>query len=151
MEYVLGNESASISLYMVHGGTNFGWGNGALWQGKTRAFTSSYDYQAPIDEAGRTTPLYDALREVFVKYAPESSVPDVPTDVPLAEIPPFDLHPSSPLFDTLGLSAAVSLPSPLSMEALGQAYGFVLYTYTHLLFPVFFPPATAPETASSST
>lgn len=35
LDYVLGNESASISLYMVHSGTNFGFSNGALWQDRT--------------------------------------------------------------------------------------------------------------------
>lgn len=77
VHYVLGNESASISLYMVHGGTNFGFGNGALWQDKTRAFTSSYDYGAPIDEAGRTTELFWRLREAVQKYVPEGSIPEV--------------------------------------------------------------------------
>ncbi|KAL5389673.1 hypothetical protein DPSP01_002168 [Paraphaeosphaeria sporulosa] len=131
LEYVLGSESASISLYMVHGGTNFGWGNGALWQKKTRAFTSSYDYGAPIDEAGRTGELYDALRDVILQYAPEGSVPDVLPNVPLAEVPAFDLHPAKPLFDTLDPSTVVKSRDPLSMEHLDQSYGFVLYTYTH--------------------
>lgn len=131
IEYVLGDESASISLYMVHGGTNFGFGNSALWQGKTRAFTTSYDYGSPIDEAGRTTSLYHALREVILKYVPEGSVPDVPPNAPLTQIPSFTLHPATPLFSTLSPSAVVNSPSPLSMEQLNQAYGFVLYTYTH--------------------
>ncbi|KAF2440847.1 glycoside hydrolase family 35 protein [Karstenula rhodostoma CBS 690.94] len=131
IEYVLGNESAGISLYMVHGGTNFGFGNGALWQGKTRAFTTSYDYGAPIDEAGRTTPLYHALREVILKHVPEGSVPDVAPNIPLAEIPAFDLRPAASLFATLDAAAVVNSTSPLSMEQLGQAYGFTLYTYTH--------------------
>ncbi|KAL5434247.1 hypothetical protein PMIN07_009187 [Paraphaeosphaeria minitans] len=43
-------------------------------EGKTRAFTTSYDYGSPIDEAGRTTPLYHALREVIAKYVPEGSI-----------------------------------------------------------------------------
>jgi hypothetical protein len=43
LEYVLGNQSASVSLYMVHGGTNFGFSNGALWQNRTTAFITSYD------------------------------------------------------------------------------------------------------------
>ncbi|KAL5442297.1 hypothetical protein PMIN06_009084 [Paraphaeosphaeria minitans] len=131
VEYVLGNESASVSLYMVHGGTNFGWGNGALWQGKTRAFTTSYDYGSPIDEAGRTTPLYHALREVIAKYVPEGSIPAVSPDVPLAEVPAFELRPEVGLFETLDPGAAVEAREPLSMEQLGQDYGFVLYTYVH--------------------
>ncbi|CAK4032125.1 hypothetical protein SEPMUDRAFT_147200 [Lecanosticta acicola] len=53
-DYVLGNKSASISFYMVHGGTNFGFDNSALWQNRMTVFTTaSYDYSAPIDESGR--------------------------------------------------------------------------------------------------
>ncbi|KAL1595948.1 hypothetical protein SLS60_009638 [Paraconiothyrium brasiliense] len=130
IEYVLGNESAGLSLYMVHGGTNFGFGNGALWQGKTRAFTTSYDYGSPIDEAGRTTPLYHTLRDTLLKYA-GGSVPDVPEDIPLSEIPAFDLDPAVPLFDTLDGRNAVQSENPLTMEDLGQAYGFTLYSHTH--------------------
>ncbi|KAF1973948.1 family 35 glycoside hydrolase [Bimuria novae-zelandiae CBS 107.79] len=127
LEYVLGNESASISLYMVHGGTNFGFGNGALWQNKTRAFTSSYDYGAPIDEAGRTTDLFWKLRETIAKYVPEGSIPDVREDVPLKEIPAFDLTPAIPLFSALGVPTYSK--TPLTMEQLNQSYGFVLYEH----------------------
>ena len=130
VEYVLGNESAGISLYMVHGGTNFGFGNGALWQGKTRAFTTSYDYGAPIDEAGRTTELYWRLRETIGKYVLEGSIPDVPDDVPLNKIPTFNLKPVAKLFDTRALVLGTSSEQPLSMEQLKQSYGFTLYEHT---------------------
>ncbi|KAJ4344859.1 uncharacterized protein N0V89_012603 [Didymosphaeria variabile] len=126
--YVLGNESAGISLYMVHGGTNFGFGNGALWQGKTRAFTTSYDYGAPVDEAGRTGELYDTLRGTILKYV-DGGAPDVPDNIPLNEIPAFELKPARPLFETLDAGNVVESKEPLSMEALGQAYGFTLYTH----------------------
>ncbi|KAK3197327.1 hypothetical protein GRF29_1536g1392911 [Pseudopithomyces chartarum] len=129
VEYVLGNESAGISLYMVHGGTNFGFGNGALWQGKTRAFTTSYDYGAPIDEAGRTTELYWRLRGAIKKFVPEGSVPDVPGDVPLGEIPTFELRPVARLFDTQAVKFKTRSERPLAMEELEQSYGFTLYEH----------------------
>jgi hypothetical protein len=42
------NDGASIGLYMVHGGTNFGFWAGA----NDGSFITSYDYNAPIREGG---------------------------------------------------------------------------------------------------
>lgn len=53
---------------MYHGGTSFGFMNGALeYQGKFRAMTTSYDYDAPISETGQLTPKYFAIRKVISK------------------------------------------------------------------------------------
>lgn len=128
MDYVLGNESASISLYMVHGGTNFGFSNGALWQNRTTCFTTSYDYAAPLDESGRTTDLYRTFRSTFSKYVPAGSIPDVPVDLPRSSVHEFELRPAAWLFDDLPKKK--SSKHPLTMEALGQAYGFTLYEHT---------------------
>ncbi|KAF2237557.1 glycoside hydrolase family 35 protein [Viridothelium virens] len=128
INYVLGNSSASISLYMFHGGTNFGFGNGALWQNRTTVFTTSYDYGAPLDESGRTTDLYFTLRSAFQKYVQNGSIPDVPANLPRTSIPEFTLQPSTSLFDILGNKSTSKFP--LTMEALGQAYGFTLYEHT---------------------
>lgn len=128
LDYVLGNESASISLYMVHGGTNFGFSNGALWQDRTVVFTSSYDYGSPIDESGRTTDLYRTFRNTIQKYVPKGSIPEVPHDLPWMAIPQFNLTPSTRLFENLGSKTTALFPR--TMEALGQAYGFTLYEYT---------------------
>uniref|UniRef100_A0A183FJL0 Beta-galactosidase n=1 Tax=Heligmosomoides polygyrus TaxID=6339 RepID=A0A183FJL0_HELPZ len=50
---------ANINFYMIHGGTNFGFWNGA----ETNApVITSYDYFAPISEAGDVTPKYLAIR-----------------------------------------------------------------------------------------
>ncbi|KAF2095337.1 putative beta-calactosidase [Rhizodiscina lignyota] len=128
LDYVLGNQSASISLYMFHGGTNFGFGNGALWQNRTTAFTTSYDYGSPLDESGRTNDLYSTLRSTIQKFVPKGSIPDVPANLPRSTIPVFSLTPTASLFDNLG--HAVSGQSPLTMEALKQSYGYTLYVHT---------------------
>ena len=128
IDYVLGNMSASISFYMVHGGTNFGFGNGALWQNRTTVFTSSYDYGAPIDESGRTTELYHTMRDTISKYFAIGSIPEIPSDLPRMSISEFEMKPLVPLFDTLG--EKVTSSSPMTMEALGQSYGFILYEHT---------------------
>ena len=128
IDYILGNASASISLYMFHGGTNFGFGNGALWQNRTTAFTTSYDYGAPLDESGRTTDLYFTLRNTFQKYVPNGSIPEVPGNSPRLSIPEFSLNATSSLFDNLG--NRTTSKCPLTMEALNQSYGFTLYEHT---------------------
>ncbi len=64
---------ASVNLYMLHGGTNFGLTNGANDKGRYLPITTSYDYDAPLDEAGDPTEKFHAFRAVLAKYAP---VPD---------------------------------------------------------------------------
>ncbi|OJJ50408.1 hypothetical protein ASPZODRAFT_129029 [Penicilliopsis zonata CBS 506.65] len=130
LEFVL-NGSNSISFYMFHGGTNYGFGNGGIWRDANylAAFTTSYDYGAPLDESGRTTELYYILRETIEKYFPNGSIPAVVPDVPRSSIDEFALEPVASVFDTL-LPEPVQSEHPVSMESLGQAYGYVLYETT---------------------
>ena len=65
---------ASVNIYMLHGGTNFGLTSGANDKGVYRPTITSYDYDAPLDEAGNLTEKFHAFREVISRYAP---VPDV--------------------------------------------------------------------------
>ncbi|KAL2860994.1 glycoside hydrolase family 35 protein [Aspergillus lucknowensis] len=115
-----------INLYMWHGGTNFAYGNGGLDWGTTQPFTTSYDYGAPLDEAGRPTSLYDSIRTVIQDHLGQT-LPDVPESPPLMSIDTFDLTPVSLLFDDL--PEPTSSDGPVTMEALGQSRGFVLYEY----------------------
>ena len=59
---------ASVNLYMFHGGTNFGFTNGANDKGVYEPIITSYDYDAPLDEAGNPTAKYWAFRAVLEKY-----------------------------------------------------------------------------------
>ncbi|MFI6675933.1 beta-galactosidase family protein [Kribbella sp. NPDC050470] len=65
---------ASVNIYMLHGGTNFGLTSGANDKGVYRPTITSYDYDAPLDEAGNPTAKFHAFRDVISRYAP---VPDV--------------------------------------------------------------------------
>ncbi|TVY84564.1 Beta-galactosidase [Lachnellula suecica] len=121
------NASNSISLYMFHGGTNFGLSNGAIWQNYTKVYTTSYDYGAPLDESGRTTDLYFALRNVIQQYVANGSIPEPPANLPLASILKIKLSPMASLFD-LG-EPTKSSTWPVTMEELGQAYGLTLYEH----------------------
>ncbi|MFF2053232.1 beta-galactosidase family protein [Leifsonia sp. NPDC058194] len=60
---------ASVNIYMFHGGTNFGFTNGANDKGVYQPIVTSYDYDAPLDEAGEPTEKFWAFREVIAKHA----------------------------------------------------------------------------------
>jgi len=116
----------SVSLYMFHGGTSFGFMNGA---NRYEAYTpdiSSYDYDSPVDEAGRPTAKFFALREVIRNYLPAGAVlPEVPAPEPMITIPRFDLPESASLFSNL--PRPVHSQTIKTMEDLGQSYGLILY------------------------
>lgn len=111
---------------MFHGGTNFAFGNGAIWKNYSSVFTTSYDYGAPLSEDGRTTDLYFTLRNTIQNYTSER-LPEPPANVPLLSIADISLFPKLALFDSR--ASKTTSASPLSMEALGQDYGFVLYEH----------------------
>ncbi|MEV6010984.1 beta-galactosidase [Streptomyces sp. NPDC051976] len=118
---------ASVSLYMFHGGTNFGFTNGANDKHTYRPTVTSYDYDAPLDEAGAPTAKYHAFREVIARHAP---VPDEPVPAPSKKLSALGiaLDRVAPLLAGAALlGEAVSGPRPLTMEELGQDFGFVLY------------------------
>lgn len=68
---------ASVNIYMFHGGTNFGFTNGANDKGVYQPIVTSYDYDAPLDEAGEPTEKFWAFRDVIAKHAP------VPAEEPM--------------------------------------------------------------------
>ncbi|MFD5885156.1 beta-galactosidase family protein [Streptomyces sp. NPDC060334] len=118
---------ASVNFYMFHGGTNFGFMNGANDKHTYRPTVTSYDYDAPLDEPGDPTEKFAAFREVIAKYAP------VPTEPLPARTAKFSCEEVA-LTESIGLldgapvlGDAVASSRPLTMEELGQDYGFVLY------------------------
>lgn len=116
----------SFNLYVIHGGTNFGYTAGANAFSPTQfqPDITSYDYDAPIDEQGTPTPKYFALRRLISSYV-SYKVPEVPARVKTIAIPQFDLHPFTSIWQNL--PQPVSSPQPLTMEALGQNQGLALY------------------------
>ena len=126
---------ASVNLYMWHGGTNFGFLNGAnALFNRYMPVVTSYDYDAPLSESGDLTKKYYALRKVIGKYAPLPDLP-LPAPAPKLDLGPVDATGGISLWDALpALSAPVRLTSPEPMETLDQDYGFILYR-THLRGP----------------
>ncbi|WNI14273.1 glycoside hydrolase family 35 protein [Actinacidiphila sp. ITFR-21] len=118
---------ASVNLYMFHGGTNFGFTNGANDKHTYRPTVTSYDYDAPLDEAGDPTAKFTAFREVIARYAPVSDAP-LPEPSKKLNLLGVELTEQAALFADLDLlGAAESADRPLTMEELGQDFGFVLY------------------------
>ncbi len=124
MEYML-KKGASFSIYMAHGGTSFG-----FWGGADRPFKpdcSSYDYGAPINEAGHTTAKFFETRNLISKYLMpgEDSLPQPPAAEPMIRFPEVKLTEFAPLFDNL--PKAVLCDSAKNMEFFDQARGSILY------------------------
>jgi beta-galactosidase len=113
----------SFSLYMFHGGTNFGFHAGA--NGRQHDLTS-YDYAAPVNEQGRPTPAYYAYRKQLASYfAAGRTLPGIPAVIATIEIPPIRLERWSGLWEQL--PHPVVSEQPQCFESLGQNQGFVLY------------------------
>ena len=113
---------------MFHGGTNFGFTNGANDKGIYQPTVTSYDYDAPLAEAGNPTAKYFAFREVISKYFP---VPDeLPERRPQALASTVTVHASVPVLDVLpALGAALDVPGPApTTEDAAHYRGFTLYS-----------------------
>ncbi|HUJ32627.1 MAG TPA: glycoside hydrolase family 35 protein [Candidatus Acidoferrum sp.] len=124
LDWIL-DQGYSINLYMFHGGTSFGFMNGANLDKAYLPQTTSYDYDAPLDESGRPTKKYFAFREIIAKHRPGMVLSPVPASAPTISVPPIQLKEASPLWENLG--PPVMSDSPKPMEALGQSYGYILY------------------------
>ena len=119
------DRNISFSLYMTHGGTTFGWWGGANNPAYS-AMCSSYDYDAPISEAGWTTPKYFQLRDLLKQYLPDSvALPEPPAPFPVIEIPAITDWQVAPLFDNLPEPKLCDDIRP--MEMFNQGWGTILY------------------------
>lgn len=132
LRYFLDN-GCSFNFYMLHGGTSFGMWAGANHPtesgGRYQPTTSSYDYDAPIGEAGWDTPKYHAIRELIARYLPQGeTLPEVPARPCVMALPAFTLTESALLTDNL--RQIVSDETPRNMEAYDQGFGCIVYKTT---------------------
>ena len=125
MEYLLKNKK-SFNLYVVHGGTNFGFTAGANAFNPTQyqPDLTSYDYDAPINEQGQPTAKYFMLRNLISKYV-DYKIPDLPASIPAIEIAPVNLSPMTSIWKELPIP--IMTPQPKPMEDFDQGSGFILY------------------------
>ncbi|XP_011706917.1 PREDICTED: beta-galactosidase, partial [Wasmannia auropunctata] len=132
---------ASVNFYMFYGGTNFGFTSGA--NGGAGVYSpqlTSYDYDAPLTEAGDPTDKYFAIRNVIGDYLPLPNM-SLPTASPKGNYGPVFLEPVLKLLDSRSPFVMIQETSdqPKTFEALSVNQGFVLYESN--LPPSFSDPA----------
>lgn len=120
---------ASVNMYMFEGGTNFGYWNGADHDNRFRSVVTSYDYDAPLTEAGDPTEKLLAIRDVIKQFREVPSGPMPPATpkfaygfVTLRKIGNF-----SSLLKTLSPTGPIQSRYPLTFEQVKQYYGYMLY------------------------
>ena len=123
----------SFNLYVIHGGTSFGFYAGANVDPDSGAYQpdiTSYDYAAPITEQGVATPKYMRYREIIARYL-STPLPDVPEPIATIERSGKDaLMPEcyASIWDNLPAALPVGQTiDPRPFETYGQAFGFALY------------------------
>ncbi len=116
----------SFNVYMIHGGTTFGFWNGANACDALpfRPVTTSYDYRAAIDEAGRTTPKYHRFRAAIAR-ATGVEPPEIGEEPGTVALPEFRLDASASLHDLC--TDRRDSQSARTMEFYGQHHGYILY------------------------
>ncbi|KAM4777055.1 beta-galactosidase-1-like protein isoform 3-T3 [Cyanocitta cristata] len=120
---------ASVNMYMFHGGTNFAYWSGADYKDQYKPVTTSYDYDAPLSEAGDPTEKLFAIRMVISKFQPLPVGP-MPPATPKYAYGLVALRKYAGLLDVLDAlcpSGPILSRFPLPFEALKQAHGFVVY------------------------
>lgn len=128
LEWML-KQGYSVNLYMFHGGTSFGWMNGAN-DSRGAGYqpdVTSYDYDVPLSESGQPTAKYAGLRKVITEVTGVTP-PPVPAAPSSQVIAPFALPQSASLWAEL--PSAREADRPLAMEDVGQSYGYILYRTT---------------------
>jgi len=115
----------SFNLYMIEGGTSFGWMNGASGTAtEYQADTTSYDYDAAINERGELTPKYFALRSIIAKST-GTQLPEPPKVEDAVRYPIEPWVASASLWENL--PPPLYAKTPPAMEDVDQAYGYILY------------------------
>ena len=124
--------SASFNFYMFHGGTNFGFTNGANHTGtQYQPTVTSYDYTALLTESGDTTRLYETVKRLIEKRTGKKP-PDIAVkNSEKAAYGKLALTEKAPLLTNLDrISVPVRDAFPRTMEEIGQDFGYILYRTT---------------------
>jgi len=116
----------SFSLYMAHGGTTFGQWAGANAPAYAPT-TSSYDYNAPIDEGGNPTDKFYAIRNLLKNYLQEGeTLPGIPQNPEKTiTIPTINFTQTADLFENLPTEKKSEYVQP--MEFFDQGWGSIIY------------------------
>ncbi|XP_041663167.1 beta-galactosidase-1-like protein [Cheilinus undulatus] len=120
---------ASVNMYMFEGGSNFGYWNGADHDTRYRAVVTSYDYDAPLSEAGDPTEKLLAIRDVIKLFReiPSGPMPPATPKFAYGYVSLKKVGSISSLLSILSPLSPVKSQHPLSFEEIKQFYGYVLY------------------------
>lgn len=116
------SRNISFSLYMTHGGTNWGHWAGANSPGYAPDVTS-YDYDAPISEDGHPTQKYWLLRDLLAKYNSEGEMAELPRLIEPVSIERFTFSEYAPI----EISHSYDTDKIKSMEEFNQGFGSIAY------------------------
>ncbi|MWV46023.1 beta-galactosidase [Paenibacillus sp. HJL G12] len=122
-------QGASVNFYMFHGGTNFGFYNGANGHVKDsyEPTVTSYDYDALLSESGEPTAKYHAVRDVIAKYKTVDAA-ELPAPLPKKDYGTVVMTQQATLATNLErISKPVRSAYTETMEKLGQDFGFIQY------------------------
>lgn len=140
---------ASVNMYMFHGGTNWGFLNGANIEDSStdnRGYqpdTTSYDYDAPLSESGDYTMKYVMVKTLLSQYNQiKTRIPQAPAISLKVEYPNLTIS-QSLVFNEIISRAPHKIPSEklLPMEFLpinnnsGQSFGYIVYRKEHVEIP----------------
>ncbi|CAN8032697.1 unnamed protein product, partial [Ixodes persulcatus] len=113
--------NASVNIYVFHGGSSFGCTAGAnLIKGVYAPNPTSYDYDAPMNEAGDPTEMFEALRQVISEFLPEPPLEPVPSPKAKMALGPFTMRRVMGLEDIMTTGSVTSSEFPLSFEQVGH-------------------------------
>ena len=118
----------SVNLYMFHGGTSFGWMNGANSNGHNyEPDTTSYDYDVAVSEGGELSPKFELFRNA-IREVTGITPPEPPAPMPVRAYNPIHFARSASIWNNL--PQPIKSEQSLSMEDVGQSYGYILYRTT---------------------
>lgn len=119
----------SFNLFVLHGGTNFGFTAGANGDGDNyQPDLTSYDYGSPIGENGNLMPDYFEMRDhIQAKLPPEVKLPEPPEPIETMEIPEWTPTVHAGLWENIPSPVVRRAPEPPWFESFDQNQGMAIY------------------------
>ncbi|KAG2458862.1 BGAL galactosidase, partial [Polypterus senegalus] len=116
----------NVNMYMFEGGTNFGYWNGAEFNERYLPVVTSYDYDAPLSEAGDPTEKLFAIKSVISKFfsVPAGPMPPPTQKYAYGYISLKKVSCITELLDDLCPQGPVHSYYPITFEEMKQSAGY---------------------------
>ena len=123
--------NASVNIYVFHGGSSFGFTAGSNGgDNDFKVCPTSYDYDAPLSEAGDTTDKYFAVKKTIEKYLPPAGIDVPPSSVKAAYGRVNTSCVVTDIFEFVYIYGDTKHDvDPQTFEAFSQPNGFLLYEH----------------------